>query len=359
MGPHTAADAFGTRSAALGGAAGTLRAARARRLLRRRAWMGVLAVALLAVAAALLCLGATAYSPGVVLRVLLGEQVRGATFAIGELRAPRLATGLLAGAAFGAAGVTFQTMLRNPLASPDVIGITTGASAVAVLGITVLGLSGPALSTLAVAGGLATSFVIASLSRLGESAGIRLVLVGIGVGAMLQSLISYLMLRADTWQLTTALRWLTGSLSNASWSDAGTLAVACALGMPLLGLLSGRLDVLRLGDDTATALGVRVGPTRLGLVGVAVALLAIATAATGPIAFVSFLAGPIAVRLVGASGSPLLPAALVGALLVTGGDLLAQHVFPVAYPVGVVTGVVGAPYLLYLLVRTRRSGGSL
>ncbi|MFS0867636.1 FecCD family ABC transporter permease [Microbacterium sp. 179-B 1A2 NHS] len=327
---------------------------------RRRTFVtGLLILLVLAVYAVSLMVGNTFYSPGEVMRVVLGETVPGASFTVGELRLPRSSLAVLAGIAFGMAGVTFQTMLRNPLASPDIIGITAGASAAAVVGIVFFSLSGAAVSAVALAGGLVTALAIAGLSSRGAFSGTRLILIGIGVAAMLDAVVTYALSQAAAWDLQTAMRWLTGSLNGATWESAAPVVIATIVLVPVL-LAQGRnLDLLRLGDDTAAALGVRVGRTRLTLLLVAVALLAIATAATGPIAFVAFMAGPIAARLVGPAASLALPAGLVGALLVLVADLVGQFAFDGRYPVGVVTGALGAPFLVLLLIRTHRSGGSL
>lgn len=332
---------------------------RHRRARHRTAVTVALACAIVVAFAVSLMVSQTFYSPDEVLRVILGETVPGASFTVGELRLPRAVLAVLAGFAFGIAGVTFQTMLRNPLASPDIIGISAGASAAAVFGILVLSLSETMVSLLAVVGGLLTAFAIYLLSNKGGFAGTRLILIGIGVAAMLDSSITYLLSRAPAWDLQAAMRWLTGSLNGATWSVVLPLAVASAVLIPLL-LAQGRgLSTLRLGDDSAAALGVRVTGTRVAAIVAAVMLLAFATAATGPIAFVAFMAGPIAARLVGPGSSLLLPSGFMGALLVLVADLIGQFAFDARYPVGVITGVLGAPYLIYLLIRTNRSGGSL
>ena len=156
-----------------------------------------------------------------------------------------------------------------------------------------------------------------------------------------------------------ARRWLPGSVNGAPLAE--TLPLLAALGV-FGGLLLSRgrdLEALRLGDDTAAALGVSVGRTRVLVIVAAVGLIASATAISGPIAFVAFLSGPIAARIVGNNGSLLVPAALVGAALVLAGDYCGQFLLPSRYPVGVVTGALGAPYLIFLIVRVNRSGGSL
>ena len=334
-------------------------AGRVARRHRRGAVSIALVLSILIAFAVTLMMGNTFYGPVDVFRVLVGETVPGASFTIGELRLPRATMGLLAGFAFGIAGVTFQTMLRNPLASPDIIGISAGASTAAVFGIIVLSLSETEVSILALMGALATAAAIYLLSNRGGFAGTRLILIGIGVAAMLHAAITYILSRAAAWDLQTAMQWLTGSLNGATWDAVLPLAVTSLVLVPLL-LAQGRgLSLLQLGDDAAASLGLRVGRTRVVLILCAVALLAFATAACGPIAFVAFMAGPIAARIVGPGASLLLPAGLVGALLVLVADLVAQFAFGTRYPVGVVTGVLGAPYLVYLLVRVNRSGGSI
>jgi len=332
---------------------------RRRRNRRRAAVTIVMSLAVVAVFAASLMIGKSFYGLDEVGRVILGETVPGASFTVGELRLPRATLAILAGFAFGIAGVTFQTMLRNPLASPDIIGISSGASVAAVFGIVVLSLSETLVSVLAVCGALLTAIAIYLLSNKGGFAGTRLILIGIGIAAMLDAGVTYVLSKAAAWDLQSAMRWLTGSLNGTTWSAVLPLAIAAALLVPAL-LMKGRdLGMLRLGDDSAASLGVRVQRTRVVVIVAAVALLAFATAATGPIAFVAFMAGPIAARIVGPGASLLLPAGLVGALLVQLSDLLGQFAFDSRYPVGVVTGVLGAPYLIYLLIRTNRSGGSL
>lgn len=332
---------------------------RRRRAVRRAAVVAVLAVLVAVVYVVSLVYGNTVYSLGEVWDVVRGETVPGASFTVGELRLPRATLAVLAGAAFGIGGVTFQTMLRNPLASPDIIGISSGASAAAVLGIVVLEMSGGAVSLLAITAALATAVAIYLLAFRDGVVGTRLILIGIGVAAMLDSVVSYLMLRAAVWDLQTAMRWLTGSLNNASWDQVTPLVLAMLVGTPLLLAQSRGLVLMQQGDDSASALGVRVERTRLLAILAAVTLIAFATAAAGPIAFVAFLSGPIAARIIGGGTSLMIPAALVGSLLVLTADLLGQFAFENRYPVGVITGALGAPYLVYLLVRTNRSGGSL
>ena len=338
---------------------GRVVAVRRRRTRRTLLTCGVLAAAILAVFCLSLMVGRTYYPPSDVLAVLLLQDVPGASFTVGTLRLPRAVLAVLAGACFGLGGVTFQTMLRNPLASPDIIGISSGASAAAAFGIVILGLSGTAVSLLSIVAGLLVALLIYLLSSRGGVAGTRLILVGIGISAMLTSLTDWVLSKAGQWDLQEALRWLTGSLNNTSWEQALPVLAALVVLGPVLLSRSGELRITQLGDDAAQALGVRTGRTRLVVVVAAVGLIAFATSASGPIAFVAFLSGPIAARIVGPGASPLLPAAAVGALLVLVADLVGQFATGTRYPVGVVTGVLGAPYLLYLIVRVNRRGSSL
>jgi iron complex transport system permease protein len=332
---------------------------RRRRTRRRRVVVAVLAVLIAAAALTSLMVGNTSYPLDVVVRVALGEDVPGATFSVGRLRLPRTALAVIVGMCFGLAGVAFQTMLRNPLASPDIIGISAGASAAAAFAIVTLSLGSTATSVFAIVAGLAVALLVYGLSYRGGVAGTRLILIGIGIAAMLDSATSYVLSTAADWDLQEAMRWLTGSLNGVGWGDAVPVLVALAVLGPVLLSRSRALETTQLGDDTAAALGVRVDRTRLVVIVAAVGLIAFATAATGPIAFVAFLSGPIAARIVGPGGSLLVPSALVGALLVVVGDLLGQHALGIRLPVGVVTGVLGAPYLVYLIVRSNRRGASL
>jgi iron complex transport system permease protein len=267
--------------------------------------------------------------------------------------------GLVAGLSFGLGGVAFQVMLRNPLASPDIIGISWGASAAAVFCIVVLSLGGAIVSIVAVLAGLVVALLVYALSFRNGVAGTRFILVGIGVAAMLESCIAYILSSAPSWTLQEAMRWLTGSLNSAQLAQSLPLSLVLVVCGGLL-LTRGRdLEALRMGDDTAAALGVRVVATRAVIIIAAVGLIATATAVTGPIAFVAFLSGPIAARMVGNSGSLLVPSALVGAVLVLVGDYVGQFMLPGRYPVGVITGALGAPYLIFLIIRLNRSGGSL
>ena len=336
-----------------------VRRGRVRRASRRRVVVLVLALLVFAAFLGSLMAGKSFYPLDEVVRVVMGEDVPGASFTVGRLRLPRAVLAVVAGFSFGLAGVTFQTMLRNPLASPDVIGISSGASAAAAIALVTLSLGETAVSVLAVVAGLAVALLVYSLAFRNGVVGTRLILVGIGISAMLDSVTSYVLSRAAEWDLQEAMRWLTGSLNGAAWEHVVPAVAALVLLGPVL-LTQGRnLSAMQLGDDTASALGVRVERGRVTVIVAAVGLIAFATAAAGPIAFVAFLSGPIAARIAGPGRSLLVPAGLVGALLVLVADFVGQFAFDSRYPVGVVTGVLGAPYLVYLIVRTNRAGGSL
>ncbi|RRY06838.1 FecCD family ABC transporter permease [Brucella anthropi] len=321
--------------------------------------IGLLLVILVALFLLTLMLGQSFTPPKDVVRVLLGEDVQGTSFTVGKLRLPRAVLSVLAGLSFGLGGVAFQLMLRNSLASPDIIGISSGASAAAVFAIVVLSLSGPIVSIFAVVAGLAVALAVYGLSFRNGIAGTRLILVGIGVSAMLESFIAYILSSAPAWSLQEAMRWLTGSVNGARLDQMLPLLIALIVLGGLLLSRSRDLEALRLGDDSAAALGTNVGRTRIVIIIAAVGMIAFATAVSGPIAFVAFLSGPIAARIIGSNGSLLVPSALIGAILVLAGDYCGQFLLPGRYPVGVVTGALGAPYLIYLIIRANRSGASL
>lgn len=327
---------------------------------RHRARMiAVLSACLLAGVLLTLMVGQSFTPLTTVVRILGGAEVPGADFTVRELRLPRAVVSVLVGACFGLGGIAFQTLLRNPLASPDIIGISTGASTGAVFAIVVLSLSGPAVSMVAIAAGLGVALLIYTLSwRQGVTGG-RLILIGIGLAAMLQSITAYLLMRAPSWTLQEALRWLTGSVNGVQLDQALPLLIALLLFGGLLLSRHRDLETLSMGDDLAAGLGVRLAITRVVVVITAVALVAFATAVSGPVAFVAFLSGPIAARLMGRNASLLIPSALVGALLVLLGDYAGQFLLPARYPVGIVTGVLGAPYLVYLILRDNKTRGTL
>lgn len=317
-----------------------------------------LILSILVVSILSLILGNTNYTINEIMDVFNGTAKKDVTFAVKTLRLPRIIGGILTGIAFGAAGASFQTMLHNPLASPDVIGVTSGSSLVAVFCILILQISGPAVSFLSVIGGLVTALLVFLLSKGGKFSGGKLILIGIGVRAMFDAAISYFLLKASQNDVPAAMRWLSGSLNGVQFNQMLPLIIVVIVMLPVLLLFQKQLRILELGDEKATTLGLSADKVRLIFILCSVCLLSFACALTGPIAFVAFLSGPIAVRLVKSSSQSILPAALMGALLTITADLLGRVAFDTKFPVGVITGLLGAPYLIFLLIRMNKVGGA-
>ncbi|TDC28441.1 hypothetical protein E1211_27890 [Micromonospora sp. 15K316] len=296
-------------------------------------------------------------TPADVLRTLLGGGTPAEEFIIHELRLPRLVTALLVGAALALAGAVFQSLVRNPLGSPDMLGFTQGASTGALI-VVVLGGGSLALSGAAVASGLATGLLVSLLTWRTGVHGYRLILVGIGITAILTGVNGYLLTRAPLMDAARAVLWLTGSLDGRGWTEALPLLIVLATLAPLVLLGCGpALRMLEMGDDTAAALGVPVRRLRMVLLGAAVLLVSFAAAAAGPVSFVALTAPHLARRLTRAPGPNLLPAMCVGATLLVGADLLAQRAFTGhQLPAGAITGAIGGAYLVWLLAAQRRAG---
>lgn len=314
-----------------------------------------LAAATLAVLVAELAVGEFPLSAGEVLRALAGGGDGATRFIVLDLRMPRALTAVLAGIALAIAGTIFQELARNPLVAPDVIGLSAGASLAAVslivFGDTAAGLSVPAAALL---GALAAGVALYALAWRGGVQGYRLVLVGIGVAALLNAGIAYVLTRGRIADVSQAYVWLVGSLNARGWEHVWPLAAALALVIPAAGLLVRGLAALQLGDEVARALGVRVERTRLALLLAAVLLIGVAVSSAGPVAFVAFIAPHIARALAGtvAPGAVLAVAAGVGGALVPAADLAGRVPFaPTEIPVGIVTSIVAAPYFLLLLRR--------
>ena len=331
--------------------------ARTARQTRSLVVIAVLAVVVFATFCVSLSLGDFKIPVVDVVKTLFGGGDRATEFIVNRLRLPRALTGLLVGTALGLSGAIFQSIARNPLASPDIIGVTYGASAFAVFAIVTLGLTGVAVSAFAIVGAVLTAFIMYMLAWRHGVSSYRLILIGIGIGAIATSITSYLLTKARVEIAQQALIWLTGSLNGRDWSNVRSLAVTFVVLLPVMVLLVRQLRILQLGDETAYGLGLRVEGARLGLIVVAVLLAAVATAAAGTIGFVAFVAPPIARRLTRSPGPAMIASGLLGALVVGLSDLVAQHAFgDTQLPVGVVTGVVGAPYLMFLLARANRVG---
>ncbi|MGW1773284.1 FecCD family ABC transporter permease [Streptomyces sp. NPDC002104] len=287
-----------------------------------------------------------------------GEQVD--QFVIMDLRLPRALAGLVVGIALGMSGAITQSIARNPLASPDILGITGGASAVAVCLVTVSGgataavVSSVGLSGAALAGGLATGLLVYFMAWRRGVDGFRLILIGLSVSAVMEAITTWLLVTADIRDVARAQAWLVGSLDNRSWDEVsvalwGTLALAVAVAG-----VAFQFKPLHFGDDVAAGLGVRYGLVRAVLLLCAVLLAGFAVSAAGPVPFVAMVAPQVALRLTKSPTPPLVASAVTGALLLLGSDLVARTALPVTLPVGVVTAAIGGPFLIYLLVRANR-----
>ncbi|MFI7667057.1 FecCD family ABC transporter permease [Nocardia sp. NPDC049526] len=335
-----------------------------------RPTMALIVLTLAAIVLTLFCLdiafGDTHIPIGRVLDVLSGGGTRSQRFIVLESRLPRALTAAVVGAALGIAGAITQSILHNPLAAPDMLGITTGSSlgAVAVLvgtGGATTGLAASLGTPLAaLTGGLLAAIVIYLLAWGRSVTGdrgvtpMRLVLIGIGVNALLLSGISFLLTRASLQDAARAQLWLNGSLNSADRTELVPAALALAVVVVVAVGSARTLAALRLGTDTTRVLGVRIQSQQTLLIGAAVVAASVATAAVGPVTFVALAAPQIARRLLRTPGEPLIGSALTGAILVVGADVASRTLFPVDLPVGVVTAAFGGPFLLYLLVRMNR-----
>ncbi|OII11887.1 iron chelate uptake ABC transporter family permease subunit [Curtobacterium sp. MCBA15_008] len=314
----------------------------------------VVVVVLVALVLVGLGVGEIPLSPVQVAGALVGQGDTISDFVIGQLRGPRVAGAILVGASLGVAGGIVQSVVRNPIASPDVIGITSGASAAGITAIVLFGASGGTLFSVVLVGAVVVSLLVAGLAWRRGITGNRVVLVGIGVAAICLSVTGWMLTSGTVTQAGTALLWLSGSLNAVDRNLVGVLAIAFVVLMALALVQSSRLTVLTLGDEVASALGLRPNRAKVLLLLTAVCLTAAAVATAGPVSFVALMAAPIARRLVGGGRVALGPTAAVGAAITLASDLIAQFAIPGnALPVGVVTGVIGAPYLLWLLARGR------
>lgn len=296
-----------------------------------------------------------------VLRVIfLGEGSRVERLAVFDWRMPRALTAVTVGFALGLAGALTQSITSNPLASPDILGITAGASAAAVTVLTFGGVGSFAavagqiatfgLPVAALAGGLLTGAFVWILSSRSSFDAYRLVLFGIIVTALLNAYISFLMTRAELRDASTAQQWLAGSLNSTNWDRALPVGIIILLCVPPLVWMAFTLSASVLGKDLASALGQNVGRTQAVFLVTAVALASIAVAATGPIGFVAFVAPQLAVRITRLSTPPLVASGLTGSILLLGADTVVRSSIPIDLPVGIVTSAFGGIFLLYLLV---------
>lgn len=323
---------------------------------------------LLAGAAISLALGETSLSLTEVLHALTGAGDPLAELVVVEFRGPRVAAAILVGCSLAIAGAVLQSVARNPLASPDLLGINAGAS-VAAVAVVILaggngGVSGLAASVglpvAALVGGLASGLLLYLLAIRGRQLDpIRMVVVGVGIAAAGTAIVSWLLTLGDVMVVGPAIAWLSGSLHAATWPGLVGVVVVLAATIPALTVLSRRLDLLVLGDDAAGGLGVDVHRTRIFLLLLATVLASAATAVAGAVVFLALCAPQLARALSRTARPPILGSALVGGALLVWADLAARMLLswvgfgPIELPVGVFTAVLGAPYLLFVVARQR------
>ena len=277
-------------------------------------------------------------------------------FIVNSLRFPRIIVAILAGMCFAASGLIFQSLINNPLVSPDIIGINSGA---AVLAVAILAAGGNIvyLPYAAFLGALLTAALIYLLSWKRGISATRLVLVGIGINAVLGAIITYITIKYPIERVVAAARWQAGTLFGATWDDARTLSIGLLFLLPPAFFLTTRLRILQLGDETAITIGSKIELDRLALLAVASLLAALAVSVVGPLGFVALIVPQAARLLLGSiTGGVLIFTALLGGFFLLGADLIAQRLFaPVMLPAGVITATFGGPYFLYLLARYNRA----
>lgn len=299
-------------------------------------------------------------APADVLATLVGGGDDTSRFVVWTLRLPRLLSAVLVGAALAVSGAIFQTLTRNPLVAPDIIGVNGGAALAAVA---VIILGGPAalIAPAAFGGGMAATVTVYLLAWRRGLSSYRLVLVGIGVSAVATAGIGYLLTRGQIFEVQRATVWLIGSLYATDWGDVTLIAGTLAVLLPATFVLGRELAAMQLGDEAAVGVGVAVERSRLLIVVIAVGLAAVSVTVAGPVGFVAFIAPHLARRLARASGAGVIPAAAaLGALLLIAADIVARRIVdPAELPVGILTVLLGAPYFLWLLARADRLGSGV
>lgn len=271
-----------------------------------------------------------------------------------EWRLPRALLAIVLGAALGVSGAIFQSLTRNPLGSPDIIGFSAGAHTGALIAILIFSGGYYETATGALIGGIATAIGVYLLTYKQGVEGFRLIVVGIAIAAMLSAANVWMIRKAELQVAMSAAMWAAGSLNGLGLDRLLAVSLAFVLLMPSALALSRPLRQLELGDDAAMSSGVSPNRVRLFLAVVGVALIAVVTAAAGPIAFIALAAPQLARRLTRSAGIALLPSALMGGLLLIAADWAAQHAFGFQLPVGVMTFNIGGVYFLWLLVRDGR-----
>lgn len=325
-------------------------------LVRRRRTTVVASVLLAVLGVAMLSLSIGDYpiAPADLWRTLRGGGERVESYVVFQVRAPRLVMALLVGAALGAAGGLLQSLLGNPLASPDLLGISGGAGAAAVFALLILGVGGPLLAAAAFLGGVAVAAFLLLAGRHRADGGYRLILAGVGVAFLSVAITNYLMVRAQVELAQSALIWLTGSLASTPWWNVATVLLVLVIATPAVVACARWLPITQMGAPTAASLGVRSSTVRLVTILTAVLLTAVTCAFVGPIAFIALCAPAIARPLLGHGAVGIGTSAATGAGLLAAADLVAQFALPgVSVPVGVVTGAIGAVFLLWLLATSK------
>ncbi len=316
---------------------------------------GLLLLVALAIALATLASGEYPVPIPDVVRALLGQAEGRIHMVVVEWRLPRTALAVLLGGALGISGAIFQSLTRNPLGSPDIIGFDAGSYTGALIVITLLGGGYFAVAGGALVGGMLTALAVYALAYRGGVQGFRLIIVGIGMSAMLGSLNTWMLLRAKLEVAMAAAIWGAGSLNGLGLDRLGYASVILLVLVPLALMMSRPMQQLEMGDDAARALGVNAERNRLALLVLGVSLTATVTATAGPIGFVALAAPQLARRLTGAAGVSMLPAAAMGATLLVAADFVAQRAFaPTQLPVGIVTVSLGGIYFAWLLLREAR-----
>lgn len=333
-----------------------LREAR-RRGARREAVAVASVVVVVAVLLAVgLWVGSDRMSPATVWSGLIGRADAGATYVVQQLRAPRAVAAVTVGAALGLSGAVFQSVARNVLASPDILGISTGASLAAVITIAYVTSAGTATVAAAFVGAVAVTTLVLGFSAGRRMSPFRIILVGIGVQLACQAAMEFILSRQGIENVDRFTGWLVGSLANRRWDDVLIVVVALVPLSLLLAVMARRLRMLQLGDGLAMSVGVDARRTRIAVLIIGSALAAAAVCVAGPVAFVAFIAPPLARWLTGRSVS-LPGAALLGAGLLLAADVLGRIAFgELTMPVGITMGLIGGPYLLYMIFRANRVG---
>jgi len=322
---------------------------------RAALWVAVLLVGVAVTAVIAVGLGKYHVAPMDVLSVLAGSNTTFDRVVVLEWRLPRMVMALLVGGALGVSGAIFQAITGNALGSPEIVGVNFGAYTGALAVLATAGGGYYAVAGGALIGGLVTAVVVYALSYRHGVAGYRLIVVGIAVGAVLNSVNQWIVIKLDHHTAVTAAVWQQGTLSGLTWAQVVPMTVCVAVLVSALVLLGPQLPALQLGDDAAGALGLRPDRARAGYLVVGVGLVAVACAAAGPITFVALAAPQLARRLTGSPGVALVPAAVMGAVLLLVSDVIAQQLFrDNELPVGVVTVSLGGCYLVYLLVTQAR-----